>query len=69
MLIVRSIEDKTMYGMQELYLCMFSDIFTSSTVAAHSSTNYQLIFFCTYNFHSLNTHQHHTIYHIHTHDY
>ena len=32
MLIVRSIEDKTMHGMQELHLCMFSAIFTSSTV-------------------------------------
>ena len=30
---------------------------------------YQLDFFCTYNFYSLNILQHHMIYHIHTHNY
>ena len=29
----------------------------------------QLIFFCANNFDSLNIHQHHTLYHIHTHNY
>ena len=38
--------------------------FTSSTVSVHSSTNLSSNFLCTYNFHSLNIHQCHTLYHI-----
>ena len=84
MLILKIIENSTMNSVQELHLCIFSTelhsmelhsikdishIFASSTFLVHSSTNYQLIFFCTYSFHSLNIHQHHMIYHIHTRNY
>ena len=44
MLIVKIIEKKTMYSVQELHLCIFSGnvisaIFASSTFSVHSSTN------------------------------
>ena len=57
-----------------LYLFSFSAkvilaSFTSSGVSVHSSTNLSTNFFCTYNFYSLNVFQHHTLYHIHTHNY
>ena len=76
MLIVRIIENNTMYSVQELHLCLllFSAkailaIFTSSAFSVHSSTSLSTSFSYVYNFHSLNTHQGHMIYHIHTHSY
>ena len=77
MLIAKIIENNTMHSMQELYLflCLFSystqvilACLTASTVSVHSSTNLSTNFFL-YNFHNLNTHQHHMIYHTHIHNY
>ena len=50
MLIVKIIENNTMYSVQELYLCIFSvkvisAIFTSSVFLVLSSTNLLTIFF------------------------
>ena len=40
MLIVKNIENNTMYNMQELHLSPFlPTIFTTSTISLHSSTN------------------------------
>ena len=67
MLIVRIIENNTMYSMQELhlFLCLFSlAIFTSSIFSVN-----QLIFSCTYSFHNLDILQHHMIYRIRIHNY
>ena len=59
MLIVKIIENNTMYSMHGLLLCLFSFLaevilasFTSSTVSVYSSTNLSTNFFCTYNFQS-----------------
>ena len=75
MLIVKHIQNNTVYIMQELHLQLFSFSarvaiagFSSSTVSVHSSI-YLSSFFCIYNFHNLKTHQYHMIYHIHTHNY
>ena len=61
MLIVKIIENNTMYSVQKLHLCLvlFSvkvvlASFTSSTVSVHSSTNLSTNFFLHLNFHSLN---------------
>ena len=70
MLIVKIIENNTIYSVQELhlFLCLFSSSaevilvsFTSSIFSVHSSTNLPTIFFYTYNFHSANSHQHHML--------
>ena len=52
MLIVKTIENNTMYSMQELHLCLFPfsakgilASFTSSTISVHSSTNSLTNFF------------------------
>ena len=75
MLIAKIIENNTMHSMQELhlFLCLFSystkiilACLTASTVSVHS-TNLSTNFL--YNFHNLNTHQHHMIYHTHIHNY
>ena len=74
--IVKTIENNTMYSVQELHLWLFSSSaefilasFTSSSFSRHSSTNLSTNFFLHVQFHSLNTHQYHMIYHIHTHNY
>ena len=76
MLIVKSIENKTMYSVQGLQLCFFSFLaeviltsLVSSKLSVHLSTNLSTNFFCTYSFHSLNIHLHHMIYHIPTYNY
>ena len=63
MLIVKIIENNTMYSAQELNLCIFSvkiisAIYTLSIFSVHSSTNLSTNFSCFYSFHSLNIHQH-----------
>ena len=74
MLIVKIIENNTMYNVQEdlnTFLGSAKVIlasFTSSTISVHSSTNLSTDFFYTYNFQSLNTYQHPMIYHIHIHN-
>ena len=76
MLIVKNVKSNAIYSMQELHLCLFlsSDAvilsnFTSSISLVHSSTNLSTNFFLHLQFHNLNIHQHHMIYHIHTHNY
>ena len=74
MLIVKIIENNTMYSVQKLYLCIFSvkvisAIFTSSVFLVLFSTNLLTIFFCTYSFHNRNIHQHHMIFPSHTRNY
>ena len=85
MLVVKIIENNTMYSVQELHLYTFSTelhsaelrsmelysaIFTSSIIPVQPATNLSTNFFsCTYIFHSLNTHQHCMIYRIHTRNY
>ena len=70
MLIVTIIKNNTMTNMQQLHLFLFSlTIFTSLTVSVHFSTSLSAIFFYTYNFYNPNTHQHHMIYPIQTHNY
>ena len=70
MLIVKSIENNTMYSMQELhlFLCFFDQLFLLyQYFQCNLQLIYQLIFFYIYSFHSLNTHQRHKIYRIYTH--
>ena len=58
-LIVKNIENKTTYSVQELQLCIFSSlarvilaIFISSTLSVHSSTNLSTKFFLHYSCYS-----------------
>ena len=70
MFIVKIIENNTMYNMQELQLFLFSlTILTSSKFYYILLLIYQLIFFYICNFYNQHIHQHHVIYHIHTHSY
>ena len=73
MLIVKIIESNTMCSVQELNLCIFLvkviwAIFASSKFEYILQLIYLLTFFYTCNFHSLNIHQHHMIYHIYNHN-
>ena len=61
MLIVKNIENNTVYSVLELHSFLCSSIFS-----VHSSISYQLIFSYIYNLSNLDTHRYHKIYHIHT---
>ena len=84
MLIVKIIENNTIYSVQELHLCFFSSsaelhsanvipaIFASSIFSVHYSTNLSRkkgYFFYIYSFYNLNILQHRMIYGIHTPNY
>ena len=72
MSIVKIIGNNTMYSVQELHFfnAYFHQLFLLLQYFQYNLQQiYQLILFYIYNFLKLNTHQHHMIYHIHTHNY
>ena len=71
---MKNIENNPLYTVQKLHLCLFlAEDFQLTLFLQYFQyilqLVYQLIFSWIFNLNSLNTHQHHKIYHIRTHNY